>query len=59
MLDKFKEVKNLHRFELSIARIRSKSVKSEGLIGLDIEVISIPRLFAADLILESAGLPFT
>lgn len=45
-------------FCLSIAKIRSNSEKSDGRIGLDIEVISIPRLFAAALIRESAGLPF-
>jgi hypothetical protein len=39
---------------LSIARIRSNSTKSDDLIGLEIEVISIPRLFEAALILESA-----
>lgn len=41
-------------FCLSIARIRSNSTKSEGLIGLDIEVIGIPRLLEAPLILGSA-----
>jgi hypothetical protein len=36
----------------------SKSLKSDGRMGLDMEVISIPRLLEAALILESAGLPF-
>lgn len=45
-------------FCLSIASIRSKSLKSEGLIGLEIDVISIPRLLEAALILESARFPF-
>ena len=36
----------------------SKSLKSDGRMGLDMEVISIPRLLEAVLILESAGLPF-
>lgn len=40
-----------------MARIRSKSLKSEGLIGLDNEVIWIPRLLEAAFILESASLP--
>lgn len=33
-------------------------MKSEGLIGLEMEVIWIPRLFEAALILGSASLPF-
>ena len=45
-------------FCLSIARMRSKSLKSDGWIGLEMEVISIPRLFEAALILGSARLPF-
>jgi hypothetical protein len=36
----------------------SKSLKSDGRIGLDMEVISTPRLLEAALILGSAGLPF-
>lgn len=41
-------------FCLSIARMISKSLKSEGRMGLDIDVISTPRLFEAALILGSA-----
>lgn len=51
-------IKFLPLFCLSIARIRSKSRKSDNLIGLDIDVISIPRLFEAALILGSASFPF-
>lgn len=43
---------------MSMASMRSNSSKSEGQIGLEIEVTSIPRLFDAALILESAGSPF-
>nr|GMD86738.1 hypothetical protein Iba_chr14bCG8970 [Ipomoea batatas] len=38
----------------SIAMIISKSLKSDGLIGLEIEVIAIPRFLAVALILGSA-----
>lgn len=41
-----------------MARMRSNSLKSDGLIGLDIDVISIPLLLDAALIRESAGPPF-
>lgn len=44
-------------FCLSIARIKSNSLKSEGRIGLDKDVISIDRLLEAALILGSASFP--
>lgn len=42
----------------SIANMRSKSLKSDGRMGREIDVISIPLLFDAARIRGSAGLPF-
>jgi hypothetical protein len=42
----------------SMARMRSNSEKSEGLMGLEMEVTSTPLLFDAALILPSALSPF-
>lgn len=68
MIKKIRQLRNIiHEYNLntviplfclSIASIRSKSLKSEGLIGLETDVISLPRLLEAALILESAGFPF-
>jgi hypothetical protein len=41
-----------------MARMRSNSVKSEGLMGLEMEVTSMPLLFDAALILPSALFPY-
>lgn len=51
-------INHLLLFCSSMARMRSNSLKSDAFIGLDNDVISTPRRFAALLILGSAIFPF-